>query len=54
MLLQAFDFYHLRKTFNCQLQVGATDQWGNITVGTELTRKNRPGATVWGLDLSRC
>jgi tyrosyl-tRNA synthetase len=48
MLLQGFDFYHLRKTFNCELQVGATDQWGNITVGTELTRK-KMGATVWGL-----
>src|SRR5262249_36786403 len=34
MLLQGFDFYHLRKEFNCELQVGATDQWGNITVGT--------------------
>ena len=48
MLLQGFDFYHLRKTHNCELQIGATDQWGNITVGTELTRK-KLGATVWGL-----
>jgi tyrosyl-tRNA synthetase len=48
MLLQGYDFYHLRKTFHCELQVGATDQWGNITVGTELTRK-KLGATVWGL-----
>ncbi|MSU46057.1 MAG: tyrosine--tRNA ligase [Lacunisphaera sp.] len=48
MLLQGFDFCHLKKTFNCELQVGATDQWGNITVGTELTRK-KLGATVWGL-----
>jgi tyrosyl-tRNA synthetase len=48
MLLQGFDFLHLRETFNCELQVGATDQWGNITVGTELTRK-KLGATVWGL-----
>jgi tyrosyl-tRNA synthetase len=48
MLLQGFDFYHLRKIFNCEVQVGATDQWGNITVGTELTRK-KLGATVWGL-----
>ena len=39
MLLQAFDFYHLRKTCQCELQVGATDQWGNITAGTELIRK---------------
>jgi tyrosyl-tRNA synthetase len=48
MLLQGFDFYHLRKSCNCELQIGATDQWGNITVGTELTRK-KLGATVWGL-----
>lgn len=48
MLLQGFDFCHLRKEFGCELQVGATDQWGNITVGTELTRK-KLGATVWGL-----
>jgi tyrosyl-tRNA synthetase len=48
MLLQGYDFYHLRHTLGCELQVGATDQWGNITVGTELTRK-KLGATVWGL-----
>ncbi len=48
MLLQGFDFYHLRNAHNCELQIGATDQWGNITVGTELTRK-KMGATVWGL-----
>ena len=48
MLLQGYDFYHLKKSHNCELQVGATDQWGNITVGTELTRK-KLGATVWGL-----
>ncbi len=48
MLLQGFDFCHLREVFTCELQIGATDQWGNITVGTELTRK-KLGATVWGL-----
>ena len=48
MLLQAYDFYHLRKTFDCELQVGATDQWGNITAGTELCRR-KLSATVWGL-----
>ncbi len=48
MLLQAFDFYHLRKELNCELQVGATDQWGNITAGTDLCRK-KLGAAVWGL-----
>ncbi|HVT72044.1 MAG TPA: tyrosine--tRNA ligase [Lacunisphaera sp.] len=48
MLLQGFDFLHLRETFHCELQVGATDQWGNITVGTELIRK-KLGASAWGL-----
>jgi len=48
MLLQAFDFYHLRKEFNCELQVGATDQWGNITAGTDLCRK-KLGTTAYGL-----
>jgi tyrosyl-tRNA synthetase len=48
MLLQGFDFCHLRQAYTCELQIGATDQWGNITVGTELTRK-KLGATVWGL-----
>ncbi len=48
MLLQAFDFYHLRKTHECELQVGGSDQWGNITAGTELCRKKLE-TTVWGL-----
>jgi tyrosyl-tRNA synthetase len=48
MLLQAHDFYHLRKTLDCELQVGATDQWGNITAGTELIRK-KLDATAYGL-----
>ncbi len=46
-LLQAHDFYHLRKTFNCELQIGGSDQWGNITAGTDLVRK-KLGAHVWG------
>ena len=48
MLLQAFDFYHLRKELNCELQIGGTDQWGNITAGTDLCRK-KLGETVFGL-----
>lgn len=48
MLLQAHDFYHLRTESECELQVGATDQWGNITAGTELIRR-KSGATAWGL-----
>src|SRR5580692_8273608 len=48
MLLQAFDFYHLRKEHNCELQIGATDQWGNITAGTDLCRK-KLSVSVFGL-----
>jgi tyrosyl-tRNA synthetase len=48
MLLQAFDFCHLRQAAHCELQVGATDQWGNITAGTDLIRK-KLGVPAWGL-----
>lgn len=50
MLLQAFDFLHLRQAHGCELQIGGTDQWGNITAGTDLCRK-KIGATAWGLTL---
>lgn len=50
MLLQAFDFYHLCKEFNCELQIGGSDQWGNITAGIDLCRK-KLGAHVFGLTL---
>src|SRR5581483_1150281 len=50
MLLQAFDFYHLRKEYNCELQIGGSDQWGNITAGIDLCRK-KLGAPVFGLTL---
>lgn len=50
MLLQAFDFYELRKQFNCELQIGGSDQWGNITAGIDLCRK-KIGAQVFGLTL---
>jgi tyrosyl-tRNA synthetase len=39
MLLQAYDFVHLRKQFGCELQVGGSDQWGNITAGIDLARR---------------
>ena len=39
MLLQAFDFVHLAEHHACRMQIGATDQWGNITAGIELGRK---------------
>jgi tyrosyl-tRNA synthetase len=48
MLLQAHDFYHLRKTYNCELQIGGSDQWGNITAGTDLIRK-KLGVPAWGM-----
>ncbi|MBL9190611.1 MAG: tyrosine--tRNA ligase [Opitutaceae bacterium] len=46
-LLQANDFYHLRQTFGCELQIGGSDQWGNITAGTDLIRK-KLGVPAWG------
>lgn len=38
-LIQGYDFYHLYKNYNCLLQMGGSDQWGNITTGTELVRR---------------
>ena len=42
-LLQGFDFLHLFKTMDCRLQMGGSDQWGNITTGTELVRRKEGG-----------
>lgn len=42
-LLQGFDFLHLYQTKNCKLQMGGSDQWGNITTGTELIRRKTGG-----------
>lgn len=39
MLLQAFDFVHLAKNYGCKLQIGGSDQWGNITAGIDLGRR---------------
>jgi len=50
MLLQAFDFMVLCREQNCELQIGGSDQWGNITAGIELTRK-KLGKHVFGLTL---
>jgi len=44
MLLQAYDFYHLNQEYGCQLQIGGSDQWGNITAGTELIRRMKAHA----------
>ena len=42
-LCQGYDFLHLYKTHNCRLQLGGSDQWGNITTGTELIRRTLGG-----------
>ncbi|MBL4643306.1 MAG: tyrosine--tRNA ligase, partial [Flavobacteriaceae bacterium] len=42
-LFQGYDFYHLYKEKNCKLQMGGSDQWGNITTGTELVRRKAQG-----------
>lgn len=42
-LLQGYDFLHLYETKNCKLQMGGSDQWGNITTGTELIRRKNGG-----------
>ncbi len=48
MLLQAYDFVHLHDHHSCELQVGGSDQWGNITAGIDLARRMR-GAQLYGL-----
>ncbi|MFT7514022.1 MAG: tyrosyl-tRNA synthetase [Candidatus Omnitrophota bacterium] len=48
MLLQAYDFAHLHKAYGCELQVGGSDQWGNVTAGIDLGRRML-GAQLYGL-----
>ena len=48
MLLQAYDFAYLHERYGCELQVGGSDQWGNITAGIDLARRLR-GAKLYGL-----
>jgi tyrosyl-tRNA synthetase len=48
MLLQAYDFVHLFDTFGCEIQIGGSDQWGNITAGIDLARRMR-GVQLYGL-----
>lgn len=48
MLMQAYDFHELYNRYGCTLQLGGTDQWGNIVNGVELCRR-RDGAEVFGL-----
>ncbi len=47
-ILQGNDFLHLYDTYNCQMEVGGADQWGNITAGTDLVRRMR-GKSAYGL-----
>jgi tyrosyl-tRNA synthetase len=49
MLVQGYDFVHLRRHFGVTLQIGGADQWGNITCGTELHRKMGGEGQVFGL-----
>ncbi len=49
MVLQGFDYLQLYTNYNCRLQVGGSDQWGNITAGHELIRKTTPGAKVYAM-----
>jgi tyrosyl-tRNA synthetase len=48
MLLQAYDFWHLFKHYDCVLQMGGNDQWGNILAGADLTRRLE-GKEIYGL-----
>ena len=48
MLLQANDFYEMYQRYDCEMQVGGSDQWGNITAGIDLIRR-RIGGTAYGL-----
>jgi tyrosyl-tRNA synthetase len=51
-ILQAMDFNHLYESHNCKLQIGGSDQWGNITSGLELIRKMQPeGSKAFGLTI---
>src|SRR5687767_13374480 len=48
MVLQAYDFWHLYRAERCELQIGGSDQWGNITAGIELIGK-REGKQTYGM-----
>ncbi|MDO4629216.1 MAG: tyrosine--tRNA ligase [Planctomycetia bacterium] len=48
MLLQSYDFVHLYRAYGCELQVGGSDQWGNITTGIDLARRME-GVQLYGI-----
>jgi len=49
MLIQAYDFLHLYRTMGCRLQIGGSDQWGNITAGTDLIGRESQEKKAFGL-----
>ncbi|MGM7720827.1 tyrosine--tRNA ligase [Metabacillus sp. Hm71] len=51
MILQSFDFLKLYQNNDCKLQIGGSDQWGNITAGLELIRKSEENAKAFGLTI---
>ncbi len=48
-LVQGYDFYHLYEAYGCKLQLGGSDQWGNITTGTELIRRKKGSTDAYAL-----
>ncbi|OLN22693.1 tyrosine--tRNA ligase [Domibacillus antri] len=51
-ILQAMDFYYLHKNHDCRMQIGGSDQWGNITTGLEMIRKMNPeGEQAFGFTI---
>ena len=55
MLMQAYDFIHLNNKYNCVLQIGGSDQWGNMIAGCELGRKlNAHEGTNYNLEVLTC
>ena len=48
MLLQANDFFELHENYGCEMQIGGSDQWGNITAGIDMIRR-RSSSTAYGL-----
>lgn len=51
MILQAIDFGHLNREFNCKVQIGGSDQWGNITSGIELMRRMYGQTEAYGFTI---
>ena len=52
-LVQGYDFYHLYTEHNCKIQLGGSDQWGNIVTGTELIRRKARGEALLLLPINQ-